>query len=87
MACGLPVIGSAVGVNIEIIVDGVTGFLVKRSDAWLEALRTLLGDADMRKRMGMAGRSRVASEYTMQIQQAVLHELIYSVTTESKCAE
>ena len=46
--------------------DGVTGFVVppENPDALSQAIRRLLEDADLRKRMGVAGRARVRREFT-----------------------
>ncbi|HEY6793426.1 MAG TPA: glycosyltransferase [Kineosporiaceae bacterium] len=65
MACGVPVVTSAVGGMLETVVDGVTGLHVPPSDpaALAAALRTLLDDPSRRAAMGAAGARRAASEY------------------------
>lgn len=67
MACGLPVIASPVGVNAEIVEHGVNGFLATSDAEWEEALRVLLSDADLRARMGEAGRRKIEQEYSLQV--------------------
>ena len=67
MACSLPVIASPVGVNKEIVEHGINGFLAETHDEWVKALNTLLGDADLRQRMGAAGRAKVEREYSLQV--------------------
>lgn len=66
MACGRPVIGSAVGGITFTIADGVTGFLVppRDPDALADRLRQLLDDSTRRNRMGGAARARVECEFT-----------------------
>ena len=61
MACGTPVIGSAVGGIAFTIADGETGFLVppRDPDALASRLDSLLKDRAMRQRMGDAGVARV----------------------------
>jgi glycosyltransferase involved in cell wall biosynthesis len=67
MACGLPVVASPVGVNRDIVEHGVNGFLAESDDEWRTAIRTLLGDAELRRRMGAAGRRKVEMQYTLQV--------------------
>ncbi|HET7759765.1 MAG TPA: glycosyltransferase, partial [Gaiellaceae bacterium] len=61
MAYARPVVASAVGGLLDLVVDGETGVLVPPSDvpALREALERLLGDPDLRRRLGEAGRTRV----------------------------
>jgi D-inositol-3-phosphate glycosyltransferase len=57
MACGSPVIGSRVGGLTTTVRDGVTGFLVPDGDAGAlaERIQTLVGDDDLRFRLGREG--------------------------------
>lgn len=67
MACGLPVVASPVGVNRQIVEHGVNGFLAETPEQWEYALQTLLGDAELRNRMGQAGRQKVEQQYCIQM--------------------
>lgn len=62
MAAGLPVVASPVGANAELVSDGETGYLPTTDEAWAEAIARLAGDAELRCRMGQAGRERVERE-------------------------
>jgi glycosyltransferase involved in cell wall biosynthesis len=66
MASGLPVVASAVGANADIVNDGHNGMLARTSDDWLVMLDALLRDADLRRRMGRAGRARAVAEYSLE---------------------
>lgn len=66
MACGLPVIASPVGMNVDVVEEGVNGFLAKDGESWIAALRTLVRDAALRKRMGEYGFALVQKEYTLE---------------------
>ena len=65
MACGRPVVGSAVGGLLDTIVPGVTGELVppRRPDLLAPVLRDLLADRVRRQRYGGAGRARAVATY------------------------
>jgi glycosyltransferase involved in cell wall biosynthesis len=60
MAAELPVVASNVGGLGELVVDGQTGVLVPPGDpeALAEALGRLIGDRELRRRLGAAGRAR-----------------------------
>ena len=80
MACGLPVVASAVGVNKEIVREGENGFLATSDREWEDALVRLILDPDLRRRMGVAGRIRVEAEFSLQRQAPRLEQLLRSVT-------
>jgi glycosyltransferase involved in cell wall biosynthesis len=65
MASGLPVIATHVGAFPETIHDGKSGLLVERgnADALARALERLLGNPQLRRDMGTAGRSRALIEF------------------------
>ncbi|MDJ0975203.1 MAG: GNAT family N-acetyltransferase [Planctomycetota bacterium] len=66
MACGLPVVASAVGGTPDLVVPGETGYLYPAGDvdALTEALGTVLGDAAHAAALGQAGRARFDDTYT-----------------------
>lgn len=65
-ASGIPAVASPVGANAEIVQHGKTGFLAETSDEWLKYLRVLLQDAQLRHKMGLAGRRRIEDRYSIK---------------------
>jgi glycosyltransferase involved in cell wall biosynthesis len=69
MAAGRPVVASRIGGLPFTIVDGTTGLLFEPgdSDDLARKLETLLDDADLRERMGLAGRKRFEEHYAWNV--------------------
>jgi len=67
MACGVPVVASAVGVNRDIIEDGVNGFLASSPGEWVDKLERLLADPALRARLGSAGRRTIEERYSLSV--------------------
>jgi D-inositol-3-phosphate glycosyltransferase len=65
MACGVPVVASAVGGLVDTVVDGVTGLHVpaRDPDRLAEAVTALLADPGRRAALGRAGARRVRRRY------------------------
>jgi glycosyltransferase involved in cell wall biosynthesis len=59
MACGLPVIASPVGMNKELVTEGVNGFLPSNEEEWLSANLILFRDQQFRMKKGELGRNLV----------------------------
>lgn len=64
---GKPVIGAEAGGVPEVVSQGRDGFLVKfgRHVELADAVSKLLNDAELRRKMGEAGRRKVLDEYTL----------------------
>jgi len=67
MACGVPVVAAAVGVNREIITHGVNSMLASTPQDWVEHLSRLLTDAGLRQRMAIAGRQTIEDRYSLRV--------------------
>jgi glycosyltransferase involved in cell wall biosynthesis len=83
MACGLPVVASPVGVNTEIVCQGVNGFLAQTADDWVNSLANLMSDSLARLKMGNAGRKMVEEKYCLQQTAPRLVALLNSVIINS----
>ncbi|MBI5181895.1 MAG: glycosyltransferase family 4 protein [Nitrospirae bacterium] len=67
MAAGIPSVVSPVGVNKEIISDGVNGFLALTEDEWYEKLLRLCEDSELRRKIGLEGRKTIEEKYSINI--------------------
>jgi glycosyltransferase involved in cell wall biosynthesis len=79
---GLPVVCTPVGVNRDLVEDGVTGFWAKTPVEWEEKISVLIEDALMRKKLGQEGRKRVLKEYTVQSSAPRLFSVLNRVMEE-----
>ena len=68
MAAGKPVVVTNGGGSSELVVNGETGFLVPPSNprAVAEKLEVLLADAEKARKMGIAGRRRLESQFSLE---------------------
>lgn len=76
MACGVPVIASPVGANVDIVKPGENGLLARTPDEWRGALERLAADPGLRRRMGEVGRLDVEQTYSLQAQAARLVDIL-----------
>jgi glycosyltransferase involved in cell wall biosynthesis len=67
MACGVPVVAAAVGVNREIISHGVNSMLASTPQEWVAHLGTLLTNAELRRQMAVAGRQTIEARYSLRV--------------------
>lgn len=74
----LPCVSTTEGGIPGIIDDGKTGFLVPKHDAetLAEKIQTLLSDADLRQRMGEAGREKYEKEFTLEVFEKRMAEIL-----------
>ncbi|MCK6482895.1 MAG: glycosyltransferase [Phycisphaerae bacterium] len=94
MACGLPCValgrrnGRVMSGADESIVDGATGFLTHTDTAEELAamLTTLAGDAELRRRMGEAGRARAVELFAAGRDAAELEAIIQQVCAANRTA-
>jgi len=85
MSMKLPVIATSVGGIPELVTDGETGILIPPKDpvALAEAMARIIGDPDLRKRMGEAGYRRVVNHFSFDTMTKKYEELYYSLLNGS----
>jgi glycosyltransferase involved in cell wall biosynthesis len=85
MSCGLPILATGVGGTPEVVTDGVTGRIVPHGDELELAvgLLELLSDAELRARLGDAGRgeheARFQVERMLDDTEALYRELLGAI--------
>lgn len=68
LSLGIPAVASSVGVNKQIMEEGINGYLVNTPAEWKVVLRKLITDIQLRQQMGSAGRRKIIAEYSIQSQ-------------------
>lgn len=76
MAAGVPVLADDVGLTGRVVGHGSAGLLAGRAADWPAALAQLAGSADLRARMGAAGRERVEAQFSVRAWSARLAAVI-----------
>ena len=83
-ACGVPVVSTAVGEIPDMIIDGETGFLVPSMDikALAKRLCDLLGNDDLRAKMGAAAREYITANFSIKSSVRAREMLFIRLLTE-----
>ena len=63
---GVPAVCTPVGVNRDVVHDGVDGFWAMTHEEWIAKLSKLIEDAELRKAMGMRGHELVMKSFSLQ---------------------
>jgi glycosyltransferase involved in cell wall biosynthesis len=84
MALGIPTVCSPVGVNTEIVHNGVNGMIAASEDEWIGALSSLLRSTELRARLGAAGRSTVEERYSAVSQVPRFHKVLESAAQKAE---
>jgi glycosyltransferase involved in cell wall biosynthesis len=88
MACGLPVVTTTAGGITELVEHGVNGLLSDPEDvaAIAGSIGEVLADAELRRRLGAAGRRAVEADYDVNVAAARL-DAVYSPRAQSLRAQ
>jgi len=65
MALGIPAVVSPVGMNTEVVTDGVNGYICNTSDEWYASLEKIMQDPNLRIELGKAARQTIESRYAV----------------------
>ena len=86
MACAVPVVAAPVGVNREIVQDGVSGLLANDVRGWKEAVSALLTRSDLRASIGPRGREVIEARYSLKANAPSLVRVFEQVVASPKAA-
>lgn len=64
---GVPVVCTPVGINKDIVEDGVNGFWAQNEGEWEERLLKLIKEEELRREMGLKGRKTVERAYSLEV--------------------
>lgn len=76
MMMALPCVATNVGTTPHIIRHGENGLLVRTDNEWLNALKCLLDDPDLRRRLGKAARRDAVAKYSTKAIAAQYRQVI-----------
>lgn len=79
MACGIPTIMSSVGVNCDIIQNGINGFLANNHEEWNYYLSELIEKPELRAKIGSNGRETVVKNYSVNAHKQRYLEVLKSL--------
>lgn len=65
MAFGLPIVASNFGINPDLISHKVNGLLARNDDDWLNYLKKLVEDSELRRSLGGAARKLAVERYSL----------------------
>ena len=80
MAVGIPSVASPVGMNLEVIQDGVNGFFASNKKDWIDKLSLLIEDPDLRASVGKNGRRTVGERYSLKVMGPRFVEILENVS-------
>jgi glycosyltransferase involved in cell wall biosynthesis len=84
MALGIPAVMSPVGVNTEIVNDGINGYLPANNQEWVEKISKLIDDPELRQKLGTSARQTVLDRYSVESQKENYIKAFESVLSKSK---
>jgi len=86
-ASGVPVVASPVGLNVDIVREGVNGFLARTGEEWQEQLAKLLSFPDIASKIGERGRAEAESRYSVRAYAKEYMDILRGVSREGEAAK
>ena len=79
MAMARPTVSSNIGEPSHIINNGEDGFLASTKEEYIEKMRKLIEDPNLRKRIGDKARETIENDYSLKVLSKRLHEILKTV--------
>jgi glycosyltransferase involved in cell wall biosynthesis len=76
---GIPVVCTPVGINRDVVQNGLNGFWAMTNEEWIEKLSALIEDPSLRQKMGLQGRELVRKSYSIQGCAPTLYGVLHEV--------
>ena len=67
MSIGIPSVATNHGTACNIINQGESGFLVNTKEEWLQAIKNLIEDSDLRYKIGNSARKNIVENYSTKV--------------------
>ena len=83
LATSTPAVASPVGMNQEVVSNGVNGYLASTPQEWTDRLSGLIMDENLRQVMGQRGRRLVIERYSVEAVLPLLVEVLKASANES----
>ena len=81
MGLQVPAVLSAIGMNTDLIEDGVNGFLASNEREWIDKLSLLIENSELRHTIGAAGRKTIEQKFSSQALNPTYLNIFKSVLT------
>lgn len=83
MALGIPSVSSPIGVNAEIVKDGINGFLADTNDDWARKISLLIEDKMLCQEMINNARCDIEKSYSIEANAPKILEVIRKVSSDN----
>lgn len=79
MSVGVPCVVSNVGINKDIVEDGINGFLAKTEEEWVHKLSRLIDDSQLRQRVGDQGRRTAEQRFSLKANAPIYLDILNKI--------
>ena len=79
MAVGIPAVCSPVGVNKEIVIDGINGFWADSEYEWIDRVGNLIQNHQLRTEFGIQARKTVIERYSIEVNSKKMIDLFHTL--------